>query len=200
MRICNSVLNLLCELSCRPFRKKQKKIIDSKKTTNKTTRDIIQNQQVIDTVTEEEKIKMAKVEEENAEKIEELNYINKAKKINSNTTEVSFYMAEFITQKPNFIYWNEAEMLYIAQILVVLQNSYTEASKLIPPKKFETYHKLFLSALKKYSEATPLIAEGIDNFNNTKISKASKLLSEGAKLMEQSTQELNKQIKQFDNY
>jgi len=69
---------------------------------------------------------------------------------------------------------------------------FESAQELDPPDKFKSTHDFFLSGLSKYAEAMPIFRSGIDNLDADKIQLAANLIAEGAQLINQATQEVNK--------
>jgi len=122
----------------------------------------------------------------------EQQYIQEILKINQDVTDAMAYITNLCQTKPLPTLWTEEEIFTTAAHTVMIELSYQSAQELDPPDKFKSTHDFFLSGLSKYGEAMPIFRSGVDNLDADKIQQSTNLIAEGAQLINQATQEVNK--------
>lgn len=102
------------------------------------------------------------------------------------------YITNLCQTKPLPTLWTEEEIITVAVHTVMIELSYESVQELDPPHKFKSTNDFFLAGLSKYAEAMPIFRSGVDNLDADKIQQAANLIAEGAQLINQATQEVNK--------
>ncbi|MCE9643075.1 MAG: hypothetical protein K8Q97_01975 [Candidatus Andersenbacteria bacterium] len=155
------------------------------------------------TFTEEEKKEQARIAQQNAQEEEkrkaeeEANkpvqeYKSQIIKLNG-VLQTSFStIGPIFVSKPDFSTWTQSEITQVAGLSVIIEKSYEVARDMEVPAQYKQFHSVWLQALKKYADAMPLMRQGFDERSVSKFTRATQLISEGAKLLERSTAEFEK--------
>jgi soluble cytochrome b562 len=78
-------------------------------------------------------------------------------------------------------------VIYTATWVAAIRMYADDAEKIKPPKKYEAAHDKYLQGTRKFKESMDWLVEGIDEVDVAKINKASALMEEGVKYVEQAT-------------
>ncbi len=109
-------------------------------------------------------------------------------KIMENLLESGQYCSDLLTKKPlGPKYWTQEEIYLFAMHTLVIEMSYDEAKKVEVPTGFESIQREILEGLRKYAQAMPLLREGLDEMNNTKLNMANTLIGEGSNNLNRGT-------------
>ena len=122
----------------------------------------------------------------------EQQYVQEILKINQDVGDAMKYITNLCQTKPLPTLWTEEEIFTAAAHTVMIELSYESAQEIDPPDKFKSTHDFFLSGLSKYAEAMPIFRSGVDNLDADKIQQSANLIAEGAQLINQANQEVNK--------
>lgn len=133
---------------------------------------------------EQERIREEKQQEENA-------YILKVSQ-SSERMSKAFGEMDLLQKKPLPILWTNTEVIELAAATLVIENEYDSFSKNEPPEKYQKYHELYLSSLKKHKEAMPILREGIDNLDVDKVNEAGAIMTEANNILTESRRELDR--------
>ena len=141
-------------------------------------------------ISEREIVKALEDERREQESIEN-KYTNKVVRLSFDVSDSLSYISNLVSNKPLPNLWTNEEIIRLAAATVLIESSYTEAQELIVPERFQEMHKVFLSALEKFSTAMPLLRSGIDNMNAYKIEQATVYITEGSTLLQEATEIVN---------
>lgn len=108
------------------------------------------------------------------------------------TGEAIGKIGSFLGSNSDMRFWTDNEKISLAIGMALVQNNYTQAEKMSPPDKFKEIHSKYLEASKKYYDSMTSLAQGIDDIDPDKITKAMNLMEEGTKLLEETTSMIKK--------
>ncbi len=107
--------------------------------------------------------------------------------ISEQVGEAMFLRSEIVGKWPN---WDNEDVIKFAAAGISLENSYSTAKELIPPKIMVSVHQKLLKGLKLYAESVPISNDGIDNLDPALIEKSADMINEGTTWMDEAIKEV----------
>jgi len=96
----------------------------------------------------------------------------------------------FLKSNSDISAWTADQKKSVEANMVIVQNTYKQASKMSPPDRFKAFHTKYVEGNQKYYNSMALLSDGINHKDAKKITESTVLMSEGNVLIEEATAKL----------